>query len=323
MPRRNIDCRVHPSMFKDGASPALSGKRLDGIVRSNLRWRSRLSAISRLAPIAFGLAVAVLAPSQASADTFTAAAFENSFGIGPCSGGGTNTSSSPVSVLLTCGSIGGTIVASAGSSPGHVGASLQVNGNGFTFSIATFQTLVTITPPAGFTGTSIPIALNLAIAGAAGTGGTGFEAWNAMAAIEDTQFNYGTTINGTGITAGSRDMHFTSGTGDTFPGPGSELVSGILTTPFVTVGVNVPVNIQFQIELDGSFTVVDLFGNSLDFPTGSDVFVLPAGFTAEDPDSFIVDNRFVPSGATVPEPSSWVLLVTGMLGLLAVCRQNL
>jgi hypothetical protein len=182
-----------------------------------------MSAISRFAAIAFGFGVAVFAPLQASADTFTVSDFENSFATGPCipgTGSSTSTSNSPVSALLTCGPIGGTIVASSNSSPGHVGASLQTNG-GFTFSEATFQTLVTITPPKGFKGTSIPIALNLAIEGLAGNGDSGFEAWTAIGTIADTDFHYGTAMNGSIVTAGLRDMNFTSGIGDTFPGPGS------------------------------------------------------------------------------------------------------
>ena len=66
-----------------------------------------------------------------------------------------------------------------------------------------------------------------------------------------------------------------------------------------------------------------LFSDTFGFVVGGPVFDLPAGFTANSPTSFIVDNRFLPPGAVpaVPEPSS-MLLLTGGLGLLTMLRRR-
>jgi hypothetical protein len=275
-----------------------------------------------LAIAAFGLALP--AATQASADIFSADTVENGFTTGPCTsvGGFNNTGNSPVAANLSCGPIGGTIIAGSASGIGHTGAKLTTFSATQTFSEAFFTTTIKIIPTAGSTATEVPISLNLGIAGIAGIGTDGAEGWNATGEIGATVFQYGTTLTASGsgpiinFNPVVRSMNFTSGIGDTFPAPGSEIVSGILTTPFVTAGVNVPINIMFGISIVGSGTVFDDFFGSVDFPTDIDVFGLPEGFTVEDPDAFIVDNRFVlPAVTGVPEPTTLALFGLGLAGL--------
>ena len=282
-----------------------------------------------LALAALGLAVS--SASQAFADTYSADTVENCFTTGPCTSidGNNNTGSSPVAANLSCGPIGGTIIAGSAAGIGHTGAKLTMFSATQTFSEAFFTTSIKIIPTASSTATEVPISLSLGIAGIAGIGTDGAEGWNATGEIGATVFHYGTTLTSSGsgpiinINPVERSMNFTSGIGDTFPAPGSEIVSGILTTPFVTAGVNTPINIMFGISTEGFGTVFDDFFGSVDFPTGIDVFGLPEGFTVEDPDAFIVDNRFVlPSVTGVPEPSTWFLLATGMLAFAGFRRSR-
>jgi hypothetical protein len=51
---------------------------------------------------------------------------------------------------------------------------------------------------------------------------------------------------------------------------------------------------------NGGLGSADLF-QSVEFPIGSDVFNLPPGVTANAPDSFIFNNRYIPATA-VPGP---------------------
>jgi hypothetical protein len=86
---------------------------------------------------------------------------------------------------------------------------------------------------------------------------------------------------------------------------------GRYQTQDVLVQTNVPVHLTFQLiggggSFDpGGFVQVD-YSHSLDFAPGGSLFNLPTGFTANDPDMFIVDNQFqLPGG--VPEPATWWL----------------
>lgn len=62
------------------------------------------------------------------------------------------------------------------------------------------------------------------------------------------------------------------------------------------------------------------FERTLSFPKEGPVFNLPAGYTANSADGFIVDNRWSPS--PVPVGPTWALLGTGLLSLLPRLRRR-
>ena len=76
--------------------------------------------------------------------------------------------------------------------------------------------------------------------------------------------------------------------------------AGFIQTVDVIVPVNRAIEIQLYLEVsagarrDGSGTAD--FSSGLGFPTGTDVFVLPPGFTANAPGQFLFDNRYAPTG---------------------------
>jgi hypothetical protein len=77
-----------------------------------------------------------------------------------------------------------------------------------------------------------------------------------------------------------------------------------LTTLPLLVALDTPIPFGFQLDVsgigqNGGLGSADLF-QSVEFPIGSDVFNLPPGVTANAPDSFIFNNRYIP--AAVPGP---------------------
>ena len=113
--------------------------------------------------------------------------------------------------------------------------------------------------------------------------------------------------------------------GATAPDPGP-----ICTRTRVAVRANVPVTVTIALqagaEANAGFNSNPQIGtaNAFDtfaFPIGSDVFDVDPGVTVNSPDSFVIDNRYLPPDATaVPEPASGLLLVMGLITLGALRR---
>ena len=101
--------------------------------------------------------------------------------------------------------------------------------------------------------------------------------------------------------------------------------NGFFTTVPVSVGLGGPVSFQLLMEANVGVggpagTASIEFDNSLDFVTGQDLFVLPAGYTANSDDGLIVNNRFIGNAApqpTLPEPGTLSLLAASVLAIVA------
>ena len=105
---------------------------------------------------------------------------------------------------------------------------------------------------------------------------------------------------------------------------GSDGVAGTLVTDPTFAPLNQPLPLNFSLSVSGFANPGNFsadFLHSLDLPIGSDVFTLPAGFTANDVNGFIVNNRFAGAAVAVPEPSSAALLITGFAGLFGFRRR--
>ena len=278
----------------------------------------------KLATVVLGFLIATSAAPHASALTLYSADAFSGFA------GGASDSNSPTPVSVT-GDIpltgfGGNVLGQAASSEGHLGVALKLFDSPGVGVTAIFQTDVVFAPTAGSTLTTIPIQLNLNISGGSTHAGFSYHMeWNLHGAIGDAlDFAIGSAIEGDTV-EGDISSHHASGiasaSGGETLGGGSDTVAEALTTDSVVVPVGLPVTIAVQIDLGGfgSGTAIGGFLDSVDFPA-TNVFTLPDGFTANDPDMFIVNNNFVVPGGSVPEPGPLLLLVSAVSAWLG-CRR--
>jgi len=163
--------------------------------------------------------------------------------------------------------------------------------------------------------------------------GTGAES-NASASVSVFVSIAGTRFSGTQAFARLSNVDTQSSDGSTFE---DGLLTGYTGAPtaLVTPDVNVPIGSAFVVALT-LFTSVDTnssntivgsrrqadaasdFDSTFSFALSGPVFDLPDGYTANSASGLIVDNRWLGIAAptAVPEPSSLLLVIAGLLGFI-------
>ncbi len=275
-------------------------------------WNSRFTLVAA--------AVTLFATVPLGAQTaYSVSVGEGGFNVGPCTAMDPNaittgvSGSAPVSAAVTCGPNGGTIHSSGFSNQGQIGGAVSASESlggpgGATSSFNTHVVFSKIGDPASQD--LIGIALSFNILGQAAVVGSANGGWHATLSLGSNDYNFSTSIDtSVAPTHGANTLSFTSG-GETF-GAGTDIVSGTLTTPVLPgVGLNMPVLVKVALNTSG-------FGNPGTFTSsfalsclvGVDVFTLPPGYTANDPDIFLVNNRCVP-----PAVYTWGSNNRGQLG---------
>jgi hypothetical protein len=113
----------------------------------------------------------------------------------------------------------------------------------------------------------------------------------------------------------SCNSSFLGGEGCATPVTDSNVTSQVIDG----VPLDTPVSFLFSVEVSagssGAASASAVYGDSLDLPIGIDVFNLPEGVTANASGSDIVNNRFMLSTTSVPEPSTWATMFLGFAGL--------
>ena len=187
-----------------------------------------------------------------------------------------------------------------------------------------------VTPTAGGTATTVPLALRLDLSGGLGAGASlneppvlGFPAGaSGTASVAVSVEAGGLSFNGTRSYFNNNHNQESFGAtgllagGDLFITPVFDVLVG---SPFsLTVAMTVVAGASTNVT-HGNANANASFGNTLSFPIGGPVFEVPDGFTVNSLSAGIVDNRFGVNAA-VPEPSIALLLGIGVAALGGVRR---
>ena len=201
---------------------------------------------------------------------------------------------------------------------------------------ATFTDMV-ITPPPGATG-PVHTSFNLHIGGSLSVGSffTPTLSSDAQSQVQVALYGPGP---GPGTNAGGGFLALRADHGTPATGSGGGALAGLASAASIASDGNVafsmdfssgtfmaPLGVPFSVALDLETStsvfndVIESFitsanadfGGTLTFATDGPVFNLPPGFTVNSADANIIDNTFSPS---VPEPSTWLLLGAGFVGL--------
>lgn len=236
------------------------------------------------------------------------------------------TGATPVVQTINCSTAASFANGGSSASAGHVGAAATATAalDGFGARLDTTAIYSDIfvfhaTDP-GSSATTATVQLNLALAGllqASGDTATATVDFGVTFTGQDVG-HFNASLNTTAAPQCTSSFAGGVGCGTIFLPSGAS--TAMLTRP-TTVDLDVPILIQLRMDVDvtasnfGSGSGA-LFNDSLDFPTGVPLFVLPDGVTVNAPDSYVFDNAFVPPGTgAVPEPATLSLLLAGVAGL--------
>lgn len=257
----------------------------------------------------FLLAILTIAAACAT-PIFNASAFQTlgSSG-GNCQGGGTPTSSVRADASFVCGDSNGALQAVSLAEQGHLGADVHAE----TFGQAQEgRAIAELSGDVIFNDVTNPLSndliflsLNIFFGGTAQTA-TGSADVNLI--IQFNVFAFIDYESNNGIT--------TACTNTLLAVPWGCDSETLITTQPIQVPLNTPINLDMILDVIAGGNAIADFSHSADFPTGGDVFNLPAGITANSTDLGIVDNRFAAAAAATPEPGSIGLCLLG-LSLLA------
>ena len=261
----------------------------------------------------------LLAPSLAVATPFFAVDVN-------CETLGSSSGALPVSISTSCGSAASAFASSARASFGSLGvessaATFVFQGAGFTKAGATFDDMVVFSNPDPNAPNLFPFSMNVGLGGILNAE-TGSDSGSGGDAIFRFMVDLG--VGNTGIFRGLAAFKTSTGfeldldgfTGGGFIVPGPVAFQGVLTSPIVQ-GQLGPTNLHLRVESEafarrtGGLALSD-FANTFEFVTGTPVFNLPDGYTA-NAGNWLVNNRFV---GQVPEPSMGRLLGVGLLALM-------
>jgi hypothetical protein len=269
------------------------------------------------------------APPVGAVPFLSAAAGEGGAGateLQPCNpaGGVFTSGGAPVSSHAVCGpTFFGEGSALAIASIGSVGAEARARHIGFGTAVS-MESVGIYSDTVVFSGPGvapIPVGVNVHLAGSLNSDPGGF-----AGVIARILFN-GAPVGVVRVNSFGGVMDCTGTTFTGLPSCGATYNATLVSSP-VLVPQDTPILVQLDIDASAAgggngSSGVSSFSDTFGFVAGQLVFDLPAGFTANSPTSFIVDNRFVPvaAAAAVPESSS-LLLVMSALGLLAILRRR-
>ena len=281
--------------------------------------------LGRFLLIAILVTAGALMPGFASAAPLqtASAGVSSSNSIGGCDPlGGSGSSGGAISFHVFCSDTFGTASATGSASIGHAGASAVAATfdpfSGFASApgasgLYSDTVIFHASDPIGFPG-GIAVSLNLEFAG-------------TLTSTLEAGAVVGVLVQINGVTVAS--LHDTSNNGtDTSCNSsflGGEGCANPVTDSNVTsqdtdgVPLDTPVSFLFSVEVSagsvGAASATAEYGDSLDLPIGIDVFNLPEGVTANAPASDIINNRFMLPTTSVPEPSTWAMMLLGFAGL--------